>query len=132
MTTQPRSSDLIVPVPNVSPITPSQRLPLIWHALREAGVMYVECRYEGRGGTGGYVLEYQDRHRKPTFFSIVAEQIQQQLTGFLWQLILRRYPTWDEGPGSFGVLTWDLRADRIRHFHHQRIIDVKTSLVEGL
>jgi hypothetical protein len=130
--TQQRAVDVIVPVPNALPITPSQRLPLIDHALREAKVMYVEFRYEGRGGTGGYAMEFQDRHRQPSRYGLVEEPLKQQLNGFLWQLVLRRHPTWDQGPGSFGVITWDIRADLIRHFHHQRIIDVKTSLIEGL
>ena len=124
--------DRIVPVPNVSPITPSQRLPFIHHALRQAQVMYVELRYEGRGGTGGYVVQFHDRHRQDVLWHQVDPDIKRQLVGFLWQLVQGRYPHWDHGPGSFGVVSWDVRADHIQHFHHQRSIDVKTTLTEGL
>ena len=121
-----------VRVPNVSAITPSLRLPLIEHALRQVEVLYVELRYEGRGATGGYVVQFQDRHKQDSRWQHVEINIKQQLTGFLWQLVLGRYPNWDQGPGSFGVVSWDVRADCIQHFHHQRRIDVKTSLIEGL
>lgn len=127
-----RASDSVVPVPNVSPITPSQRLPRIEHALRQAHVMYVELRYEGRGGTGGYAAQFHDRQKQNDRWKMIDANIKQELIGFLWQLIVRRYPSWDQGPGSFGVVTWDVRADCIQHFHHQRLIDVKTSLIEGL
>jgi hypothetical protein len=46
--------------------------------------------------------------------------------------VLRRNPSWSENAGSFGVVTWNLNSDLIRHVHHQRIVDVKTSLIEGL
>jgi hypothetical protein len=128
----PRICDSIVPVPNVSPITPSQRWPLIDHAMHQAGVMYVELRYEGQGGTGGYVVHFHDRHKQDVRWKFVEMNVKQQLTGFLWQLVLARYPLWDQGPGSFGVVSWDVRADHIQHFHHQRFIEVKTSLIEGL
>ena len=62
----------------------------------------------------------------------VDDRIAQQLTGFLWQLVLRRNPRWNENAGSFGVVTWDLKSDLIRHVHHERIVEVKTSLIEGL
>jgi hypothetical protein len=122
----------IIPSPIVLPIAPSQRLPLLHHALREAHVAYVELRYEGRGTTGGYTLRLQDPHRCDSLWNRVDQPTQQALTGFLWQLVLLRHPLWDQGPGSFGVLAWDVRADSIRHFHHERISDVKTSLIEGL
>jgi len=84
-------SDRVVPVPNVSPITPSQRLPFIHHALRQAQVMYVELRYEGRGGTGGYVVQFHDRHRQDGLWHPVDPDIKRQLVGFLWHLVQGRY-----------------------------------------
>ena len=114
------------------PIAPSQRLPLIAHTLREARVAIAELRYEGRGGLGGFITEFHDRHRLTTLGHSVDQRIAQQLTGFLWQLVLRRQPSWNENAGSFGVVTWDLKTDLIRHAHHQRIVEVKTSLIEGL
>ena len=114
------------------PIAPSQRLPLIAHTLREARVAIAELRYEGRGGLGGFITEFHDRHRLTTVGHSVDQRIAQQLTGFLWQLVLRRQPRWNENAGSFGVVTWDLKTDLIRHAHHQRIVEVKTSLIEGL
>jgi hypothetical protein len=130
--TRAAASTPIVPVPEALPIAPSQRLPLIHHTLREAQVAYVELRYEGRGMTGGYTLRLQDPHRCDRVWDRVDQPTQQALMGFLWQLVLLRYPLWDQGPGSFGVLAWDVRADHIRHFHHERTIEVKTSLIEGL
>ena len=124
--------DSIVPLPNVLPVSPSQRMPLIEHALRQAQVMYVELRYEGRGGIGGYAVQFQDGHKQDVRWKFVEINAKQQLTGTLWQLVLARHPPWDRGPGSFGVVCWDVRADTIKHFHHERIIDVKTSLIEGL
>ena len=114
------------------PIAPSQRLPLIAHTLREARVAIAELRYEGRGGLGGFITEFHDRHRLTTLGHTVDERTVQQLTGFLWQLVLRRQPRWNENAGSFGVVTWDLKTDLIRHVHHRRIVEVKTSLIEGL
>jgi hypothetical protein len=114
------------------PIAPSQRLPLIAHTLREARVAIAELRYEGRGGLGGFITELHDRHRLKTLGHSVDERTVQQLTGFLWQLVLRRQPSWNENAGSFGVVTWDLKTDLIRHVHHRRIVEVKTSLIEGL
>ena len=49
---------------DASPIAPSQRLPLIAHTLREARVAIAELRYEGRGGLGGFITEFHDRHRQ--------------------------------------------------------------------
>jgi hypothetical protein len=115
-----------------APIAPSQRLPLIAHTLREARVGVTELRYEGRGGLGGFITEFHDRHRLKSLSQSVDDRIAQQLTGFLWQLVLRRYPGWNENAGSFGVVTWDLKSDLIRHAHHERIVQVKTSLIEGL
>jgi hypothetical protein len=115
-----------------APIAPSQRLPLIAHTLREARVGVAELRYEGRGGLGGFITEFHDRHRLKSLFQSVDERIAQQLTGFLWQLVLRRNPDWNENAGSFGIVTWDLKSDLIRHVHHERIVEVKTSLIEGL
>jgi hypothetical protein len=126
------SSTPIVPMSTVLPIAPSQRLPLIHHALREARVAFVELRYEGRGTTGEYTLTLQDRHHGDSVWNRVEQSTQQRLMGFLWQLVLLRYPLWDQGAGSFGVLAWDVRADCLRHFHHERCVEVKTSLIEGL
>lgn len=114
------------------PIAPSQRLPLIAHTLREARVAIAELRYEGRGGLGGFITEFHDRHRLTALGHRVDERTVQQLTGFLWQLVLRRQPGWNENAGSFGVVTWNLKTDLIRHVHHQRIMEVKTTLIEGL
>jgi hypothetical protein len=58
--------------------------------------------------------------------------IRQKLTGFLWQLVKERFYFWDEGAVSFGVVNWDVTADQIQHFHHQRTIDVQTFLIAGL
>jgi hypothetical protein len=114
------------------PIAPSQRLPLIAHTLREARVGIAELRYEGRGGMGGFITELHDRHRTKSLSHFVDERVAQQLTGFLWQLVLCRHPSWSDSAGSFGVVTWNLKTDLIRHVHHQRIIEVKTTLIEGL
>ena len=114
------------------PIAPSQRLPLIAHTLREARVAIAELRYEGRGGLGGFITELHDRHRLKSLGHLIDQPIAQQLTGFLWQLVLRRQPSWNDRAGSFGVVTWNLKTDLIRHVHHQRIMEVKTTLVEGL
>jgi len=122
----------VVPLPSVLPVTPSQRLPLIHHALCEAQVAYVELRYEGRGGMGGFSLRLQDAHGLDRVWDRVDPPTRQSLTGFLWQLVVVRCPQWDHNAGSFGVIAWDVRADRIRHFHHERLIEVKTSLIEGL
>ena len=123
---------LDAPATGCVPIAPSLRLPLIAHTLREARVAIAELRYEGRGGLGGFITEFHDRHRLTTLGHSVDQRIAQQLTGFLWQLVLRRQPSWNENAGSFGAVTWDLKTDLIRHVHHQRIVEVKTSLIEGL
>ncbi len=115
-----------------APIAPSQRLPLIAHTLREARVAIAELRYEGRGGLGGFITEFNDRHRLKSLGQSVDDRITQQLTGFLWQLVLGRNPGWNENAGSFGVVTWDLKSELIRHVHHERSLQVKTSLIEGL
>jgi hypothetical protein len=117
---------------DAAPIAPSQRLPLIAHTLCEARVAIAELRYEGRGGMGGFITELHDRHRTKSLSHSVDERVVQQLTGFLWQLVLRRNPSWSDSAGSFGVVTWNLKTDLIRHVHHQRIMEVKTTLVEGL
>lgn len=127
-----RASDLPLAGQDDAPIAPSQRLPLIAHTLREARVGVAELRYEGRGGLGGFIMELHDRHRLKSLSQSVDDRIAQQLTGFLWQLVLRRNPRWNENAGSFGVVTWDLKSDLIRHVHHERIVQVKTSLIEGL
>ncbi len=126
------ASERALPGLDGAPITPSQRLPLIAHTLREACVGVAELRYEGRGGLGGFITELHDRHRLKSLSQSVDARIAQQLTGFLWQLVLRRNPGWNENAGSFGVVTWDLKSDLIRHVHHERIVEVKTSLIEGL
>jgi hypothetical protein len=126
------ASDLAPAQMDAAPIAPSQRLPLIAHTLREARVAIAELRYEGRGGMGGFITEFHDRHRLKSLSQAIDQRMAQQLTGFLWQLVLRRNPSWSENSGSFGVVTWDLNSDLIRHVHHQRIVDVKTSLIEGL
>ncbi len=128
-----RVAELALPgLEGAAPIAPSQRLPLIAHTLREARVGVAELRYEGRGGLGGFITEFHDRHRLKSLSQSVDDRIAQQLTGFLWQLVLRRNPGWNENAGSFGVVTWDLKSDLIRHVHHERIVQVKTSLIEGL
>jgi hypothetical protein len=126
------ASDLAPAQMDAAPIAPSQRLPLIAHTLREARVAIAELRYEGRGGMGGFITEFHDRHRLKSLSQAIDQRMAQQLTGFLWQLVLRRNPSWSENAGSFGVVTWNLNSDLIRHVHHQRIVDVKTSLIEGL
>ncbi len=113
------------------PISPSERLPLIAHTLREARVAIAELRYEGRGGTGGFVTEFHDPHRIKTLGHLIDERITQQLTGVFWQMVLRRQPAWSDNAGSFGVVTWDLKTDRLRHVHHQRVPTLNTSTVEG-
>src|ERR1700730_8848213 len=115
-----------------APIAPSQRLPLIAHVLREARVGIAELRYEGRGGMGGFIMELHDRHRLKSLGHLIDQPIAQQLTGYMWQLVLRRQPNWNDHTGSFGVVTWNLKTDLIRHVHHQRIMEVKTTLIEGL
>ena len=128
----PKSSDAPLAGLDGAPVAPSQRLPLIAHMLREARVAFAELRYEGRGGLGGFITEFHDRHRLKSLGQSVDDRITQQLTGFLWQLVLRRNPGWDENAGSFGVVTWDLKSDLIRHVHLERSVQVKTSLIEGL
>jgi hypothetical protein len=127
-----RAAELPATSHDAAPIATSQRLPLIAHTLREAHVAIAELRYEGRGGLGGFITELHDRHRLKSLCQSVDERISQQLTGFLWQLVLRRNEGWSDGAGSFGVVTWDLQTDLIRHVHHQRVMEVKTTLVEGL
>jgi hypothetical protein len=123
----------VIPPPiDASPIAPSERLPLIAHTLREAHVAIAELRYEGRGGSGGFVTEFHDLHRIKTLGSLIDERIIQQLTGIFWHMVLRRQPTWSDNAGSFGVVTWDLKADRVKHVHHQRVPTINTSTVEGL
>lgn len=117
---------------DASPISPSERLPLVAHTLRDARVAIAELRYEGRGGLGGFITEFHDRHRQKSLSQSIDERIAQQLTGFFWQLVLRRQPSWSDNAGSFGVVTWDLKRDLIRHVHHQRIVEVKTLVIEGL
>ncbi len=117
---------------DAAPIAPSQRLPLIAHTLREARVAIAELRYEGRGGMGGFITEFHDRHRQKSLSYSIDERIAQQLTGFFWQLVLRRQPSWNDHAGSFGVVTWDLKTDLIRHVHHQRHVEVKTTAIDGL
>jgi hypothetical protein len=117
---------------DVPPLTPSERLPLIAHTLREARVAIAELRYEGRGGTCGFVTEFHDPHRIRSLTSLIDERIAQQLTGVFWQMVLRRQPAWSDNAGSFGVVTWDLKTDRLRHVHHQRVPQLNTSTVEGL
>lgn len=120
------------PVPiDGPPISPSERLPLIAHSLREAHVAIAELRYEGRGGTGGFVTEFHDLHRLKSLGSLIDERIAQQLTGVFWQMVLRRQPAWSDNAGSFGVVTWDLKTDRLRHIHHQRVPQLNTSTVDG-
>src|SRR5258705_2973018 len=87
------------------PIAPSDRLPVIAHTLREARVAIAELRYEGRGGMGGFITEFHDRHRQKSLSHSIDERVAQQLTGFFWQLVLRRQPSWNEHAGSFGVVT---------------------------
>jgi hypothetical protein len=128
----PKSSDRQLAGLDGAPVAPSQRLPLIAHTLREARVAFAELRYEGRGGLGGFITEFHDRHRLKSLGQSVDDRITQELTGFLWQLVLRRNPGWHENAGSFGVVTWDLKSDLIRHVHHERSLQVKTSLIEGL
>ena len=115
-----------------APLAPSQRLPRIAHTLLEARVGLAELRYEGRGGMGGFITELHDRHRTKSLSHFVDERVAQQLTGFLWQLVLSRYPSWSDSAGSFGVVTWNLKTDLMRHVHHQRIVEVKTTLIEGM
>jgi hypothetical protein len=117
---------------DAAPLAPSQRLPLIAHALREAQVGIAELRYEGRGGMGGFITEFHDRHRLKSLGHLIEERIAQQLTGYMWQLVLRRQPNWNDHTGSFGVVTWNLKTDLIRHIHNQRIMEVKITLIEGL
>ena len=128
----PKPSDQPLAGLDGAPLAPSQRLPLIAHTLREARVAIAELRYEGRGGLGGFITEFHDRHRLKSLGQSIDDRITQQLTGFLWQLVLRRNPGWNENAGSFGVITWDLKSDLIRHIHHERIVQVKTSPIEGL
>ena len=128
ITGAPSASPLPIDVP---PISPSERLPLIAHTLREARVAIAELRYEGRGGSGGFVTEFHDSHRIKSLGPLIEERIVQQLTGVFWQLVLRRQPTWNHDAGSFGVVTWDLRTDRLSHVHHQRVPQLNTSTVEG-
>jgi hypothetical protein len=118
--------------PIILPITPRERLPLIEQALQRAQVMYVELRYHGGEGSGGYTVRFYDRHKQSDRWEGIDINIREQLSGFLWQLVKERYYFWDKGPGSFGVVNWDVRADRLQHFHHQRTIDVQTSLIDGL
>jgi hypothetical protein len=127
---EPVSKDLASA--QTAPIAPSQRLPLIAHTLREARVGIAELRYEGRGGMGGFITELHDRHRTKSLSHSIDERAAQQLTGFLWQLVLSRHPSWSDSAGSFGVVTWNLKTDLMRHVHHQRIMEVKTTLIEGL
>ena len=121
----------IIPIPLILPVSPSQRLPLIHHALCQAGASLAELRYEGRGMLGGHTLRLQDPHNGD-LWNRIDPSTQQTLDGFLWQLVLDRHPRWDHGTGSFGVVVWEVRADRIRHFHYERIVEIKTSLIEGL
>ncbi|HWX27960.1 MAG TPA: hypothetical protein VNZ53_11080 [Steroidobacteraceae bacterium] len=117
---------------DAAPISPSQRLPLIAHSLREARVGIAELRYEGRGAMGGFITEFHDRHRQKSLSHLIDGPTAQQLTGFLWQLVLRRQPSWNDHAGSFGVVTWNLKTDLIRHVHHQRNVEVKTTVIDGL
>jgi hypothetical protein len=132
MITQQMSEEVRLCADN-APIAPSDRLPLIAHALRQAKVAFAELRYEGRGGLGGgFMMEFQDRFRQCNQSRSVDEYTAQQLAGLLWQLVLRRQPEWKEGTGSFGVVEWNLKTDVIGHSHHRRVLEIKTTVVEGL
>jgi len=93
----PKAGIACAPPPiDAPPISPSERLPLIAHTLREARVAIAELRYEGRGGSGGFVTEFHDSHRIKSLGPLIEERIAQQLTGVLWQLVLA--PTTDVEP----------------------------------
>jgi hypothetical protein len=114
------------------PITPRERLPEIEQELLRAEVMYIELRYEGGEGSGDYIMNFYDRDKASDFRKRIDIGVRRQLTGFLWELVKERFHFWNKGAGSFGVVSWDVAADRIQHFHHQRTIDVQTSLIDGL
>ena len=118
--------------PEGAPLTPTERLPLIAHRLREAKIVAAELRYEGRGGMGGFILQFYDRHSQQPRTQPLDEHLAQQLTGFLWQRVLERYPDWNHEAGSFGVMSWDMKKDGISHSHHRRRLEVKTFVIEGL
>jgi hypothetical protein len=118
--------------PILLPITPRERVPQIEQELLRAEVMYIELRYEGGEGSGDYIMNFYDRDKATDFRRRIDIEVRQRLTGFLWQLVKERFYCWNKGAGSFGVVNWDVAADRIQHFHHQRTIDVETSLIEGL
>jgi hypothetical protein len=97
-----------------------------------AQVWHVELTYEYRGKFGAHHLKLTDRHRRDTSWIRIDRSAHENLERFLMQLVRERYPRWDTGAGSQGVIAWDLQTDSIRHFHHELVVDVKTSLIEGM
>jgi hypothetical protein len=109
-----------------------ERLSLIAHRLGGAQTAHAELRYEGRGGMGGFIMHFLDWHSPASRRHALDEHLAREVMGLFWPTVLRRYRDWNQGPGSFGVMSWDLKQDLVRHLHHQRIAAVKATLIEGL
>jgi len=119
----------------VLPERPGDRFAEIASALRGARVLQVEFYYFAADqGAGGYRLWFfnSEDQGEPHDQERVDADIQQQLAESFSRLVSERFSNWRNKPGSFGSVTWDVRANRIRHHPHQRTINIESSLIDGL
>jgi hypothetical protein len=101
--------------------------------LEGTGVAHVTVVYSGHNGVDGVVLIHlYDTNGKPLPDNTVPGDVFKEFLTLFADLLQQRYPEWHQGNGSFGVIEWSVRSDRLRHLHHQRSVEVKSSLREGL
>lgn len=124
-----RQRTAAVPSPSVT----RRALALIARRLKPARVARVNVKYISEGTEVSFTFEPYTRRGKlihaarvPDALAIEAACLQR-----FAELQDQRYPRWCTGAGGFGVFEWDLVRNKLNHFHHQRIVDVKTTRVVG-
>ena len=113
--------------------TLSKRFPQATRALLALGVTSIVVRYSAENAIGGIdVVEIHGAQCKRFADGTVPHDVFVETLKFFSELLHRRHPKWCGRTGSFGVFEWEVRSGRLRHFHHQRFIDVTTQLHEGI
>ena len=113
--------------------TLATRFPDITQALVAAGVTLIAVRYSAENSIGGIdALDIYGANAKRLAEGAVPEDLLTEVLLYFSVLLVRRHPQWCSRPGSFGVFEWQIATGQLRHFHHQRFIDVTTHLHEGI
>ena len=126
------SSPALVAYQEAASASIRERLPEVTRVLLGVGVSKVWVAYDGSGDSGQIEGILCDNAQGKRFEPHFDGTLEDDLTGFFYDLIEARHGGWENDDGACGEFVWDVVADTLHHVHHCRFTEYDTTEHDGL